>query len=125
VLNDSRLAPPVVRRPAESNNCRQSEARGIRLRISDERNIALVNSAERHVETMLEQLVKPAKSDENDFEDVTAVYGTLTSDSVPTSDISGVVGPELPAHQANLRVARMVQQDQGSVYRALISCLIQ
>jgi hypothetical protein len=74
------------------------EARGIMLRVAAEHGITLVSSAEHHVETMLEQLVKRGKIARKEFEDIVAFYGKLTGGSVPTPEISKRVKQMVQEH---------------------------
>ena len=63
------------------------DAQGILLSVASERDIALISRVEHHIDTNLAQKVKRGKISKQDFDDIVAVYGKLTNDSISKAEI--------------------------------------
>ena len=63
------------------------DAQGTLLSVASERDIALISRVESHIDTNLGQKVKRGKISKQDFDDIVAVYGKLTNDSIPETEI--------------------------------------
>ena len=64
-----------------------NEARGILAGVAEEHDIALVSTAERHVETLLEQMVRWRRISRRAFKAAVAVYAKLVAERVPVDEI--------------------------------------
>ena len=63
------------------------DAQGTLLSVASERDIALISRVERLIDTNLEQKLKRGKISKQDFDDIVAVYGKLTNDSISKTKI--------------------------------------